>query len=509
MPTSDSNRSLLGDSPIVRLPGHTQKLAGLAWCPTGGWRVLTWSFDRTVLLWDAATASILQTFPPHNNAVECAALSPDGEWMASSSAGDGIRVCDVATGQVRWRPGQPRAIVRSLAWAPTGLQLAWAADETIVYWDVLVAEPREISPRHPTGIIYSVAWSPDGQTLAVGCGNRTVRFWDVQDGWTRQRCEGHRDEVRSVAWSPDGQWLASGSAVNDPSTRIWKVDSDLWSRSTPPHPRVLGGHTVSVVAASFSVDGILLASQSSGAIYFWRCDTWQAIWRLPIGRSQYPGLAFHPTARLVATHGLDERSVSIWQIQGNALPGGGLGGTQAQPRPPVRYTRPPAPLAPAEPRMEQPVVDPATAMLRAKQAAGAFDVFLSYSAKDKRWVRKWLIPRLEQQGIYCYEDDRHATPGVPKLVNRERALERCSKTLLILTPDWLMNEIANFEALLTQTRDPAGIRQRTIPLLLKSCPSLPQRLFMLTPVDLTGSPRDRKEQMDRLVKTINNSSPQL
>jgi WD40 repeat protein len=67
--------------------------------------------------------------------------------------------------------------------------------------------------------------------LATGCGDNTIRLWDVAT-W-QEVCElrGHEDYVHAVAFSPDGTRLASASG--DFTVRIWDTVLQL-VRARPP-----------------------------------------------------------------------------------------------------------------------------------------------------------------------------------------------------------------------------------------------------------------------------------
>jgi hypothetical protein len=129
-----------------------------------------------------------------------------------------------------------------------------------------------------------------------------------------------------------------------------------------------------------------------------------------------------------------------------------------------------------------------------------YDVFISYSHRDREWVRNWLLPRLEEAGLRVCVDFRDFEVGVPSLVNMERAVERSRKTLLVLTPNWIESEWTNFEALLVQTEDPSGLRRRILPLMRERCQP-PKRIAMLTYADFTAPGRWESE-LQRLVSSF-------
>ena len=135
-----------------------------------------------------------------------------------------------------------------------------------------------------------------------------------------------------------------------------------------------------------------------------------------------------------------------------------------------------------------------------------FDVFISYSHKDKDWVRNWLLPKLEAARVsYCIDDD-HFDIGVAALINMERAVERSRKTLLVLSDNWVDSEYTNFEALLLQTEDPIGLRQTFLPLKLDDC-KLSRRLGIFTYADFQTLAA-QKRNIRRVVAQILEGKPQ-
>jgi len=127
-------------------------------------------------------------------------------------------------------------------------------------------------------------------------------------------------------------------------------------------------------------------------------------------------------------------------------------------------------------------------------------VFISYSHKDKDWVRDWLLPRLEKEELQTHIDFRDFEIGVPSVVNMERAVEQCAKTILVFTPDWVKSEWCNFEGIMLQTEDPIGLKKKILPLMLDHC-VLPPRLKIFTYADFQDE-NNWGFQFERLLKQI-------
>lgn len=114
-----------------------------------------------------------------------------------------------------------------------------------------------------------------------------------------------------------------------------------------------------------------------------------------------------------------------------------------------------------------------------------FDVFISYSSKDKAWVRGELLQRIEQAGLRAFVDFRDFTRGAPSIKECERGVVECRKTLLILTPNYVdQSEWGEMENVMAQTLSPANRDLRMIPLLKTECQK-PLRIGALTHIDFT------------------------
>ena len=111
-----------------------------------------------------------------------------------------------------------------------------------------------------------------------------------------------------------------------------------------------------------------------------------------------------------------------------------------------------------------------------------YDVFISYSSTDKKWVRKDLLDALEKAGIKVCIDFRDFKAGKPAIKNMRDSILESHHTLLILTKAFIESGWTDFENMLSQTIDPANRQGRIIPLLKEKC-ELPLEIGYLTYVN--------------------------
>ncbi|HEU0292215.1 MAG TPA: SUMF1/EgtB/PvdO family nonheme iron enzyme [Anaerolineales bacterium] len=131
-----------------------------------------------------------------------------------------------------------------------------------------------------------------------------------------------------------------------------------------------------------------------------------------------------------------------------------------------------------------------------EQTEPKYDFFISYADADRGWVEGYLLDGLSRSGV-TYHTEATFELGVPRLSAFEDAIKQSKRTLLILSPSYLVDGSNEFIGLLVQSYGHETGTWPVIPLILQSV-KLPTRLGMLTYLDATD-----QANWERVVQRLN------
>ena len=308
-----------GDSPaappsggrlLATLQGHTSVVRGAA-LSADGQLLASAGFDGAVRLWEASTGRPLATLLGQTDGVRAVALAADGQVLASGSLDGAVRLWEaLRTGRVLATLQGHIGTVRGVALAADAQLLASSGEDGAVrLWEASTGRLLATLQGH-TGGVWGVALSADGRLLASGGGDGAVRLWDTSGERPLASMQGHTSGVWGVALSADGRLLASGGG--DGAAR-------LWESSTGRLLMTVQGHTGAVWSVALTPDGRLLASGGGdGTARLWDASTGQLLTTVQGHTGAVWSVALAADGRLLATGG-GYGTVRLWEASSGRL----------------------------------------------------------------------------------------------------------------------------------------------------------------------------------------------
>jgi WD40 repeat protein len=233
--------------------------------PSGGWALemrVAWSADGAriasgsqttpVMMWDAASGSLLHTLPGDRNLG--LAFSPDGTRLAVSTA-DSVTILDTTSWSLVSTPssGNSNALsglgypVDRVTFSPDGTRLA-AAGYKLAVWDAatwnLVFPVEDLRSK-----VNALAFSPDSSRITAATENDRLVVWEAGTGKrlselsiesiVQSQRSGYYQGYDAVALSPDGASMAlnlSGSFVLVADAATGGVRASMYLADTTADP---------------------------------------------------------------------------------------------------------------------------------------------------------------------------------------------------------------------------------------------------------------------------------
>jgi len=281
-----------------RLEGHNGIIWDVSYSPDGQW-IASASGDNTIRLW-RVNGTLAHTLQGHQGQVLAIAFSPDSSQIVSAGQDGTIRLWALNGQLIRTIAGH-QGSVNSVSFSPDGQRLASAGDDaTVRLWQVKGRLLKTLVGHDAA--VQDVSFSPDGQFLVSGSDDTTLRLWQ-KDGAPIAVLKGHTGQVYAVQFSPNSQWIASAS---------WDTTVRLWRKDGRP-VRTIAAHDNLVYDVTFSPDSQRLVTAGwDKLIKIWQLDG-TLLSTFAGHNSQVRGVSFSPDGNLLASGGGD-RSVKIWQL---------------------------------------------------------------------------------------------------------------------------------------------------------------------------------------------------
>jgi WD40 repeat protein len=225
-----------------------------------GKKVVSGYEDGAVKLWDigGCNLKVIAKWTGHAKRVTSVCWNRDGRRVVSGSEDGTARVWEggkTILGPIKTGLINVKAVIYLANMTIIATGGYSKTKKFIKIWDANTGKLITNLIGH-TSTAYCLTQTADGKTLISGSHDGSVRTWNTAT-WTQTAVftEYTGGSVYGVAVSPNGRILAS--ALSDKTVRLWNLENGQLV-SFPLR------HSSAVICASFSTDGKLLATASSG-----------------------------------------------------------------------------------------------------------------------------------------------------------------------------------------------------------------------------------------------------
>jgi dynein assembly factor with WDR repeat domains 1 len=231
-------------------------------------RIVTGSFDKTAIIWDAKSGESIHHLQGHCGEIVCVNFSHDGRLVVTGSMDTTAIVWDVKTGSIISSLSGHSGEIVSAQFARTNpvVVLTGSFDTTCRIWNALTGECMHILSGH-SGEISCAKFRFRGDILASGSIDGTCILWDVESGKVLWTLSGHVDEILDIAFDSIGKRIATASS--DGTCRVYDVSSGkliyCLGSCESRHDAMMRDeiNIGEIVKVNFSADGTLIVTAST------------------------------------------------------------------------------------------------------------------------------------------------------------------------------------------------------------------------------------------------------
>jgi WD40 repeat protein len=310
---------------------HSDWINAIAMSPIGDVLVSA-SDDKTIKIWSLPDGNLIRILEGHTGSVQCVAISPDGELLASGCGSDlTVKIWNLSSGTLLTTIIDTQSTDKSigaLVFSSDRNTIAYASMNKIKLCSVTDGLLLKTLSGHTSGI-KTMAISPDGKYLVSGSYDCSFKIWNLPDGSlrvtnTETSCtcnavagwiETNNFSIESIVFSADGSYFAAYGVYTVGTSRF--VSIKLWN-----NPSGILKKTIivdGVGSNGYGINSVSYNQNTNTLITPWFDDKKIRLWSLPDGvlsgiieGTIVWSVAVSPDGKTLASSG--GRIIQLWSL---------------------------------------------------------------------------------------------------------------------------------------------------------------------------------------------------
>lgn len=294
--------------------GHRAAVRTVAYSPDGNF-LATGSRDNSIKLWQVSTGREIRTFLGHLNPVNVVVFDPSGQWLASGSSDNSVIIWDVATGNIRLKISGHSRRVSSLDFNSDGTLLASGGWDSKVYvWNTASGEKvgeYKGNPATGIGVGVQVLFTKNSQQLITGNDDGKIIIYDLQSGVAK-------DTLRNISPSSCGgcpSFIQLGEKGSELLSASRRGPVTLWNMQTGKKLEEYSEEGEEYNAVG--MEGKTMFASDEDTVKIWN-TTGRLINNILLTETEINAAALSPDGKRLAT-ATNDRITRIWNAETGKL----------------------------------------------------------------------------------------------------------------------------------------------------------------------------------------------
>jgi len=287
--------------PIKSLEGHKDGVSCVSLSPDGNY-IASSSYYGEIKLWELKTGKVLWALKGHDNRVYAITITSDGKYVLSGSWDKSIKIWNLKNGKLVRKIGVDSS-VHALRNSPDNRYILGAMDQhTAKVWELANGKLIQTFTNH-TAMVNSVSITNDLKHLISGSFDNTIRVWDFKKGNLLRIIEGHKSVQASV--SPNGKFIVGG--FSDGVLKMWEL-------ATGKLLHIFEGHKEYISSAEFSADSkFIISGSSDNLIKIWDVSTGRLLKILEGQNNGVTSVAISSIRGYIV--GGSDKGIKVWKLE--------------------------------------------------------------------------------------------------------------------------------------------------------------------------------------------------